>query len=106
MKSAMEMKHPKGTTVFVLLDDKKEYAGRIVANYSDNPSGTVCTATVQIFSKGTETGRAGGYGYDKLSAAIYQALKKLNIEPIKVRPGNGYTYEEFEAQGFTVIKAL
>jgi len=106
MKTAFEMTHANRTSVYVLLNDKKEYAGRIVANWSNNPAGTVCTATVQIFDKGTATGRAGGYGYDKLSAAIYEALKKLNIEPLVLRPGNGQTDKELESQGFTVIGAL
>lgn len=73
--------------------------GKIVANYSDNPNGSVCTATVSLYdryapagsignrpytdSTGAKhdsgdslkgTGSAGGYGYDKFSAAVADAL--------------------------------
>lgn len=75
--------------------------GKIIANWSDNPNGSVCTAQVflhidsdKIVPKqrsvdlmGTPTlldcpliGKAGGGGYDKLSAAICYALRENTLE--------------------------
>lgn len=78
MKSAFEMKFVKGCKAVALIHNG-EYAGRIVANYSD---GGGVTATVGIW-KGplaempSTTGTAGGYGYDKFSAAILDALHRV-----------------------------
>lgn len=77
-RSAFDLNHVKSVSVFVLLHGG-EYAGRIVANWSDNPAGSVCTATVHVW-KGplgelpSSTGTAGGCGYCKLSTAIGDAL--------------------------------
>lgn len=78
MKSAFEMKFVKGCKAVALIHNG-EYAGRIVANYSD---GGVVTATVGIW-KGplaempSTTGQASGYGYDKFSAAVLDALHRV-----------------------------
>ena len=47
--------------------------------------------------------RAGGYGYDKLSQAVWQCLNNAGIQAEKVSPGNGLTNEEFEARGYVVF---
>jgi hypothetical protein len=83
----------------------------LIANWSDNPRGTVCSVWFILygFGKGKTvkgTGRAGGYGYDKLSAATYQALKTAGITPQVVQPANGLTRKEFEAMGYEVIEVL
>jgi len=100
MKSAFDGKHLKMVAVAVLVhpdsDNEGAYAGRIVANWSDNPNGSTCTATVSIHEGPLSfipivSGKAGGCGYDKLSAAIYDAL-------YRAREGTGdawkYVYEE------------
>jgi hypothetical protein len=74
------MKGVKSVSAYVLMY-KGKYAGRIVANWSDNPMGSVCTAGVYIFdgpfeSMPSTTGKAGGCGYDKLSAAVHEAICK------------------------------
>lgn len=61
--------------------DLGRMAGRIVANYSDNPNGAVCTVTLHFFAgplaiMPTTTGTAGGGGYDKFSAAVADALDR------------------------------
>ena len=75
-----DMKHIKSVSAYVLMY-KGKFAGRIVANWSDNPNGSVCTAVVMIFdgpldSMPVTTGKAGGCGYDKLSAAVHEAICK------------------------------
>lgn len=83
MKSAFECKHVEHVTAIALLWEGKK-AGKIVCNWSDNPSGTVCTASLSI-RRGpladitNAHGRAGGYGYDKRSAAIADALRRARF---------------------------
>lgn len=112
MRSAYDLKHVKSTTAWALLFQGEE-AGRVVANWSDNPAGSVCTATLSIWkgplayhSDGHLTASARGYGYDKLSQAVYYALKAGKFEPKTVRPGNGQTRQEFEAWGYQVVSVL
>lgn len=83
MKSAFDCAHVKGVSAYVLLhpDRPDELAGRIVCNHSDNPAGSVCTATVHVWAgplRGMSgaTDRAGGYGYCKASAAICGAVRR------------------------------
>lgn len=51
-------------------------------------------------------GKAGGYGYDKLSQAVWQCFKNSGIEAKKVSPGNGQSREEFEAWGYVVCQVV
>lgn len=117
MKHVTDLKHVRGVTAKALLFDGKP-AGRIIANWSDNPAGTVCSASVIVWSgplkdcKHPKTGqelnygnigKAGGYGYDKMSQAVWQCLVNAGIEPKKVKPANGQTNEEFEAWGYVVM---
>ena len=77
-KYATDCKHVRSVTAVALIRDG-EVKGKVIANWSDNPAGTVCTATVWCEVNGTwfcGTGTAGGYGYDKLSAAIYDAFRR------------------------------
>lgn len=98
MKNIFDYSHVKSVSAITLLDIKtRENAGKIIANWSDNPNGSVCTAQVIIYNEDNygltrktakETysdgspmpqiaiGKAGGYGYDKLSSAIYAAMRK------------------------------
>lgn len=123
-KNIFDYKHVKGTTAVCLLNAKtKEYCGRIVATWSDNAAGSVCTAVVMIYGnepskeikdvvdanqkamRGPFIGKAGGYGYDKLSSAIYEALVKLGLDKlIKVEPARGNQREAFEEAGFVYIE--
>ena len=117
MKSALDMKHPKGTSVMVLLY-KGEYAGRIIANWSDNPNGSVCTATVSIYDgplnikrydEGLDTtwshntAKAGGYGYCKLSQAVGNAMGKG--DEIGGR-GISAVRDLFQENGYTFLEVL
>jgi hypothetical protein len=97
MKNIFDYSHVKSVSCLVLIDIKsKEICGKIIANWSDNPAGTVCTAQIFLhepekygFKSKTRKvdlageiadlpklwiGKAGGYGYDKLSSAIASAL--------------------------------
>lgn len=117
MKNVIEMKGPKYTTAWALLFNGIP-AGKLIANWSDNPNGTVCSATVYIWAGPldlkTQTGKkkldfgnigkAAGYGYDKLSQAVWQCLDNAGIEPKKVQPANGLSRQEFEAWGYEVIE--
>jgi hypothetical protein len=94
-KNIFDYKHVKSVSVQLLIDIKTgERVGKIISNWSDNPAGSVCTS--QIILCNAETyglkrksspvegssyvnyqlliGKAGGYGYDKLSSAICSAI--------------------------------
>lgn len=116
MKTVSDFSHVKGTTAKALIFNGK-FAGRIIANWSDNRAGTVCSASVIIWSgpladfKHSKTsrgfdygniGKASGYGYDKLSQAVWQCFNNAGCEAKVVRPANGQTNEEFEAWGYVV----
>jgi hypothetical protein len=117
MKRVTDFQHVKSVTAKALIFDGKP-AGRIIANWSDNPAGTVCSASVIVWAgplkdakhpktgKGLNygnIGKAGGYGYDKLSAAVYHCLVNAGIEPETVRSGNGQTDEEFINRGYIIF---
>lgn len=81
MKSAFECKFVKHVTAWALLFNGEE-AGKVVANHSDNPNGSVCTLDLIVHlgplkSDERQTGQAAGYGYDKFSGAFSDALGKL-----------------------------
>jgi hypothetical protein len=120
MKHVSEMKHCAGTSAFAILFKGKP-AGRLIANWSDNPAGTTCSASVIIWSgeladkKHPKTGKefnygtigkAGGYGYDKLSQAVWQCFDQVGIETKKVKPANGQTEDEFIAWGYEIFRVL
>lgn len=119
MKRVTEMQGPANTNAWALIFAGKP-AGKMVANWSNNPNGTVCSASVYIwagpldlkdqkgkfkFDYGT-VGKAGGYGYDKLSQAVWQCFEKVGIPTKEVKPANGRTRDEFEAWGYTVIEVI
>ena len=120
-KNIFDYKHVKSVSAIALLKDGKS-AGKIICNWSDNPAGTVCTAQVclwdgefsgQVKQKHFKTeyldcmlpavmiGKAGGYGYDKRSAAISAALRKGGLHKLlPVEGGAGNERWIFEAAGF------
>lgn len=117
MKTIKEFKHVQNTTAKALIYEGKP-AGRIIANWSNNPAGSVCSASVIIWGgplaniKNEKTGvefnyanigKAGGYGYDKLSQAVYQCFKNVGIETVAVKPANGRTDDEFTERGYVVF---
>lgn len=83
MGTAYDLAHVKSVSVFVLLHPEHAgIAGKIVANHSDNPNGSVCTATTHVFGGPLRvlpgiTGKAGGYGYDKLSSAVASSINAI-----------------------------
>lgn len=124
MKNIFDFKHVKGTRAVALLK-AGELKGKIIANWSDNPAGSVCTAQVILFDRETKKkrhvmlldkpaelsalmiGRAGGYGYDKFSSAVYEALKAGGLEKdIPVEPAGGAVRESFEKAGYTYIEVI
>jgi len=87
-KNIFDYKHVKQVSCYSLQDKTtKDITGKIIANWSDNPNGAVCTAQVILWNSNNYNltqcsgepiaiGKAGGYGYDKLSAAIDAAMHK------------------------------
>lgn len=98
MKNIFDYSHVKSVSVQILQDKKtKELKGKIVSNWSDNPNGSVCTSQVILWFDSSKIvqkvkcyesamlkdctfsapliGKAGGYGYDKLSSAIAEAFR-------------------------------
>lgn len=111
MKSAYELKHVSSVRAWALLHDGKE-AGRVVANFSDNPAGSVCTCTVNIWAGKFKdlpsmTGKAGGYGYCKFSAAFADAFWRQKIECSGVNSAGETAMERFlDEHGYSVIRVL
>ena len=81
--------HPMNKVLLLLDKDTGEEAGKILAYYSDNPAGSVWHAKVILYFYGCNIlgiennesmeGKAGGYGYDKFSAAVADSLHKQNL---------------------------
>jgi hypothetical protein len=83
--------HPMDKVTLLLDKETGEEAGKILAYYSNNPAGSVCHANVILYPHGWkivgkeapevrgEEGRAGGYGYDKYSAAVAESLSKQGL---------------------------
>lgn len=124
MKNIFDMKHVKMVKAICLLKDGKE-AGKIIGHWSDNPNGSVCTAQVILWNDdrvkkvkekigesvcefdAVMIGSAGGYGYDKFSAAIESALRKGDmLEHIKVKGGSGNERNAFQDAGYTWIGVI
>lgn len=89
MKNIFDYKHVKSVSVLLLQDiTTREIRGKIIANFSDNPNGSVCTAQIISYDHDPMNeknafivsnpciGKAGGYGYDKLSSAVCRALNE------------------------------
>jgi hypothetical protein len=96
-------------------------AGRLIANWSDNPSGSVCSVAVIIWSgplatiknektgksfSGINIGKAGGYGYDKLSSAVWECFNNVGLETKVCKPANGIVNEEFEKYGYVIFDVI
>ena len=79
--------------VWALLDGTGEMAGRIIWAYPNDGAGVVkCQVNAWETPFGTETtvrGNAGGYGYDKTSAAFADALDRAGIKTEKDLSGRG-----------------
>lgn len=124
MKNIFDLKHVKAVSAVALLKGG-ELKGKIIANWSDNPAGSVCTAQVLLFDRETKKkrtvmlmdketelsaimiGKAGGYGYDKFSSAVYQALKAGGLEKdIPVEPGAGAVRSTFEKAGYQYVEII
>jgi len=80
-KSVYDCKHVRSVKAWAITFGG-EFAGRVVANYSDNPMGAVVTVGVAVWlgplkhTDGPMLGKAGGYGYCKFSAAFDAAIRK------------------------------
>lgn len=116
-KYAFDGAGPSSTTAWALLLNGKP-AGKLVASWSRS---RVCHATVWVWDgelrdamaqaqKNELTvpldGKAGGYGYDKLSAAVWSGFHKCGLKTRKVEGGNGATRQEFEAWGYEVFEVV
>lgn len=119
-KHITDLKSVKNVTAKAILFEGVP-AGRLIANWSDNPSGSVCSASVIIWSgplayiinektgksfNGTNIGKAGGYGYDKLSSAVWECFNNVGVETKKCQPGNGAVNEEFEQYGYVIFDVI
>lgn len=117
---ANECKHAASVRAWALIW-KGQPAGAIVANFSDNPGGAVCTVTIRVYSGPLKelpivTGRAGGYGYDKFSAAADAALRSgmtnadewMKSHGVEYLHGGGDSVLEslLTSAGYVVAKAL
>lgn len=108
-RTAYDMAHVKSVSAWALHLEGKP-AGKIVANWSDNPAGSVCTATVSIWigplaelPKSTES--AGGYGYHKLSACLASIFHPFT-EGKRIDGGTGAIRAFLESKGYSVMEVL
>lgn len=111
-RSAFDGKHVKSVSAYVLAYNG-EMAGKIVANWSDNPAGSVCTASVYVYrgplaELPATTGRAGGYGYCKFSAAVADALSRVLVDYPQDMHGRGESAVEdwFRQYGYVVYRVI
>lgn len=65
--------HFSNVSAHAITNQEGKPIGRILFHYS---RGGVVTAYVQEWGFSAITGKAGGYGYDKKGAALYDAIKK------------------------------
>lgn len=101
MKLAHELKHPQSTKVVVLLEaGTDQMIGKIIANYSNNPNGSVVTTTLYTIGFPSQTTTAGGGGYDKFA----DCLSRLKWDD-ETMPYNG-RYQWFAERGVTYLDAL
>jgi hypothetical protein len=110
-KTAHDKPGPQRTRCIVLLW-RGGYAGKIIMDYG----GSTCTASYFIHAgpigdldQGRNgTGQAGGYGYDKASAALCDAFDRngLSLDGLGHGTGLGAARAAFEALGYTWIEAL
>jgi hypothetical protein len=105
------LKHIKSVRAYALIY-KGEMAGRIAANWSDNPAGSVCTAMVAVYLGPLKempfvTGKAGGYGYCKFSAAVDHALRStMDLDTDLAGHGESTVIEWFERLGYKVAQVI
>lgn len=125
MKNIFDFSHVKGVRAWALTH-KGKMAGKIVANFSGNPAGSVCTAQVifwtgplsefkksvkdgkPVFREMPALGKAGGYGYDKFSAAVEDSLRKQGINPRESMGGAGDSAVRtfLERNGYTTLEVI
>ncbi len=133
-RSAFDCKHVKSVRAWALLhtdaplasygpSERPHTAGKVVADYSDCRTGSVCTVTVCVWAGPLDTmraaveakrktfegmnGRAGGYGYCKFSAAFHDAVKKVDPEIKGVSSAGDTAVRAYlEGLGYTVIEVL
>lgn len=116
-KSVYDCKHVRSVKAWALMFDGK-FHGRIVANYSDNPEGSVVTVGVSVWSGplnnaegGPLLGKAGGYGYCKFSAAFDSAVRKhCKNKEIAIPPlagaGESSVRSFLESLGYQVLQVI
>ena len=109
LKSAFEMQHVKNVQAWAVTYGE-EMAGRIVANYSKNSLGSVCTASVGFWrgplkNNSLYTGNAMGYN-DKFNYAVLCAIKKIGVK-LDINGGCDESVKSLlEKIGYTVLEVI
>ena len=114
VKTAYDMSHVKSVAAWCLLNKDHKDTGRVVWNWSDNTNGSTVTCTLSLFDRSlSTTGRAGGSGYCKGSAAFADALDRADLneynEPGHVSisgVGRSACRDWLESQGYLVHEIL
>lgn len=109
MKNIYDYKHVKSVSAVTILYKGKE-AGKIIANWSDNPNGSVCTVMVDIYEgplkreydSKKSIAQAGGCGYCKLSQAVGNVLGQVDM----MAAGMTRVRRYFEDNGYTYITVI
>jgi len=104
-------------TAWAILKDGKQ-AGKVIANWSDNPAGSVCSLAIIGFGEpgdhtisicnGQVVGKARGYGYCKFSSAFASCLRLNGIETEERLGGvgEGACRAWLESEGYTVAEVI
>ncbi len=119
MKTAFECSHVKSVRAWGLVY-QGNVAGAVVANYSDNKSGSVATVTINVYYgpiamwrghlPDMPTGKCGGAGIDKFAVAFHSALHQLpNLPKSESERKMNSTSEIrnfFESHGYIVVEVI
>ena len=113
MKTVPELKFCSGTTAWALLYQGK-YAGKVIANWSDNPAGSTCSASVVIWEGPLKSdkfneqniGRCGGMNWFKWAEAIVQCFDNAGIKIKTDVFENTDVEKEFVAWGYEICEVL
>lgn len=111
-KSIFDYKHVRSVNAWALVHDGN-HAGKVVANWSDNPAGSVCTVCVIIWigtlcDKGERfdaKGKAGGGGYCKFSAAFESAMRDQGCKGVH-GAGEREVEKWLESKGYEVFRVI
>lgn len=102
---ALHEKAFANVSAYIVLDKKGEHVARIALKFPKDGAGRLY-AYVHFFGTQMVRGYAGGYGYDKRSAAVANAVRKIAVESRDERIkelNDGGHWKAAQAEGLSLI---